>query len=109
MHVYRQIILGVLSCVAFLSIPLHPSYILHDLHSANIYIEVNVAIFTVLTERTFCQGYFAFQEGHNSKIPYTPYSFKVRIRIKIRVSTVLGLGLGLRVGLGIRVGIGIRD
>ena len=29
--------------------------------------------------------FFLFEIGHNSRIPYAPYSFRVRIRIKIRV------------------------
>ena len=38
---------------------------------------------------------------HNSGIPYTPYSFRVRIRIRIRVR--------VKVRISVRVRIRVRD
>ena len=42
------------------------------------------------------------QNGTNySGIPYTPYSFRVRIRVRIRIR--------VRVRISVRVGIRVRD
>ena len=57
---------------------------------------------------------FLFSFQHNSRIPYTPYSFRVRIRIRVMVGDQdkdqgqgLGLGLGVRdQGQGLGLGLG---
>ena len=44
-----------------------------------------------------------FKNQHNSGIPYTPYTFRVRIRVRIRVK------VRVRVRVRIRVRIRVRD
>ena len=41
------------------------------------------------------RAYEAFKYGHNSGIPYTPYSFRFRIRIRV--------GITIRIRVRVRV------
>ena len=43
--------------------------------------------------------------GHNSGIPYTPYSFRVRIRVGIRVR----VRVSVRIRISVRVRIRVTD
>ena len=66
----------------------------HVLHTYSLHKSYTVALWIVakhLYPWFWIESHFA----DNSRIPYTPYSFRVKIKIKIELG--LGIGLGIRI------------